>query len=65
MRIVCDSDFDRGAWPGPLEGRSASAGEAWVGEAGLLGLLETAPADPEQLVEYRTFSRVGLHMSDP
>ena len=42
MKIVFDSDFDRGAWPGPLEGRTASAGEAWVGEAGLLGLLETA-----------------------
>ena len=25
MKIVFDSDFDRGAWPGPLEGRSASA----------------------------------------
>jgi hypothetical protein len=42
MKIVFDSDFDRGAWPGPLDGRSASAGEAWVGEAGLLGLLEAA-----------------------
>ncbi len=42
MRIVFDGDFDRGAWPGPLEGRGASAGDAWLGEAGLLGLLETA-----------------------
>lgn len=42
MKIVFDTDFDGGAWPGPLEGRSASAGEAWVGEAGLLGLLETS-----------------------
>jgi hypothetical protein len=42
MKIVFDPDFDRGAWPGPLEGRSASAGEAWLGEAGFLGVLETA-----------------------
>nr|MBP7677711.1 PD-(D/E)XK nuclease family protein [Thermoanaerobaculia bacterium] len=42
MKIVFDPDFDGGAWPGPLEGRTASAGEAWVGEAGLLGLLETS-----------------------
>lgn len=41
MKIVFDTDFDGGAWPGPLEGRSVSAGEAWVGEAGFLGLLET------------------------
>lgn len=42
MRIVFDPDFDSGAWPGPLEGRAAVAGETWVGEAGLLGLLETS-----------------------
>lgn len=42
MRIVFDPDFDSGAWPGPLGGRAAVAGETWVGEAGLLGLLETA-----------------------
>lgn len=42
MKIVFDPDFDGGAWPGPLAGRTASAGEAWVGEAGLLGLLETS-----------------------
>lgn len=42
MKIVFDPDFDGGAWPGPLDGRGASAGEAWLGEAGLLGLLETA-----------------------
>jgi hypothetical protein len=43
MRIVFDTDFDRGSWPGPLEeGRGASAGEVWLGEAGFLGLLETA-----------------------
>jgi hypothetical protein len=41
MKVVFDPDFDGGSWPGPLNGRSAVAGEAWVGEAGLLGLLET------------------------
>ena len=51
MRIVFDPDFDSGAWPGPLEGRASVAGVSWVGEAGLLGLLETAlglsgPATP-------------------
>jgi hypothetical protein len=29
MKIVFDPDFDGGAWPGPLDGRGASAGEAW------------------------------------
>ena len=42
MRIIFDPDFDSGSWPGPLGGRDASAGEAWVGPGGLLGLLETA-----------------------
>jgi hypothetical protein len=42
MKIVLDTDFDGGSWPGPLSGRDATAGEAWVGETGLLGLLETA-----------------------
>lgn len=42
MRITFDRDFDSGTWPGPLAGRSAVAGEAWAGELGLLGLLETA-----------------------
>ena len=51
MRIVFDPDFDSGAWPGPLGGRAAVAGEAWLGEAGFLGHLETAlglggPATP-------------------
>jgi ATP-dependent helicase/nuclease subunit B len=41
MKVVFDPDFDGGSWPGPLNGRSAVAGEAWVGEAGFLGLLET------------------------
>ena len=34
--------FDGGAWPGPLAERSAATGEAWLGELGLLGVLETA-----------------------
>ena len=42
MRITFDRDFDAGAWPGALHARDAVAGEAWVGELGLLGLLETA-----------------------
>ncbi len=41
MRIVFDPDFDSGAWPGPLADRDASAGEVWVGAAGLLSQLET------------------------
>lgn len=42
MRIVFDPDFDSGCWPGPLGESDASAGEAWVGPGGLLGILETA-----------------------
>ena len=30
MRVVFGSDFDEGAWPGPLAGREATAGEIWV-----------------------------------
>ena len=41
LHVVFDPDFDSGYWPGPLAGREASAGEVWVGEAGLLGVLET------------------------
>ena len=41
MRIRFDSDFDGGAWPGPLDGRNAVTGEAWLGELGLLERLET------------------------
>ncbi len=41
LRVVFDPDFDFGYWPGPLAEREASAGEVWVGEAGLLGVLET------------------------
>jgi hypothetical protein len=42
MKLTFDSDFDHGAWPGPLGGRTAAAGEDWVGELGLLGRLEVA-----------------------
>jgi len=41
MKIRFAPDFDGGAWPGPLEGRDAVAGEAWLGELGLLQQLET------------------------
>jgi hypothetical protein len=40
MKIRFDPDFDGGAWPGPLEGRDAAAGEAWLGVLGLLDRLE-------------------------
>ncbi len=42
MRIFFDRAFDGGAWPGALEQSDAVAGEAWLGELGLLGILETA-----------------------
>ena len=42
MKICFDPEFDGGAWPGPLAGRDAVAGEAWLGEQGLLGRLEVA-----------------------
>lgn len=41
MRVRFDPSFDGGAWPGPLGTAHAVAGEAWLGFAGLLGLLET------------------------
>ena len=41
MHIVFDPDFDSGAWPGPLAGRDAVAGEAGVGPDGFLDQLET------------------------
>ncbi len=41
VRIRFDSEFDGGAWPGPLAGREAVAGEAWLGPLGLLEHLET------------------------
>lgn len=40
MQIRFDPDFDGGSWPGPLGEREAIAGEAWLGERGLLGQLE-------------------------
>ncbi len=42
MKLVVGVDFDHGVWPGPLGGRDAVAGEAWVGPLGLVGILETA-----------------------
>jgi len=42
MKLVLGLDFDRGVWPGPLVGRDAVAGEAWVGPLGFLDMLETA-----------------------
>ena len=41
LKIVFDPDFDSGAWPGPLHGRDAVAGETLVGPLGLLSLMET------------------------
>lgn len=41
LRIVWDPGIDKGAWPGPLDGRSAVAGEAWLGPMGLVARLET------------------------
>lgn len=40
IRVRFALDFDAGAWPGPLAGREAVAGEAWLGPLGLLGHLE-------------------------
>ena len=39
-RIRFDRDFDGGSWPGPLDGRDAAAGEAWLGERGVVDQLE-------------------------
>jgi hypothetical protein len=41
MRLTFSVDFDGGFWPGPTPAGSATLGEAWVGPAGLLGILET------------------------
>lgn len=41
MKVVFDRSFDGGAWPGPLAERDAAMGESWLGELGMLGLLET------------------------
>ena len=63
MRITLGIDFDHGYWPGPLLDREASAGEAWVGPAGLLSILETAlglggPHESEALRAARLVPRV-------
>jgi ATP-dependent helicase/nuclease subunit B len=45
MRITFDPDFNGGFWPGPLRltpGKTATAGETWVGPRILRGILETA-----------------------
>lgn len=39
--VVFDTEFDRGAWPGPLAGRAAAIGEQWLGPQGLVDTLET------------------------
>ena len=38
--IVFDPALDGAGWPGPLDGREAVVGEAWLGPLGLLGRLE-------------------------
>lgn len=41
MNVFFDPEFDQGAWPGSLAGRTAAWGEVWLGQTGLLNLLET------------------------
>jgi hypothetical protein len=42
MRIIFDASFDRSVWRGAIaNSKSATVGEAWIGPAGLLGILET------------------------
>jgi len=41
MKVGFDLSFDGPTYPGPLGSSDVSYGEAWVGPAGLLGLLET------------------------
>ena len=41
MRLLFDLDFDSTPWPGPLGNKKAVMGEMWVGETGLLQVLET------------------------
>jgi hypothetical protein len=40
LHIRFDLDFDGAVWPGPLGGRDAACGEAWLGPTGLLDRLE-------------------------
>ena len=41
MQFWFDADFDGSPWPGPLAGRDAAFGEAWVGPHAFLNVLET------------------------
>jgi len=41
VNIYFSTSFDKNPWPGPLQGREAVVGEAWVGPSGFLDLLET------------------------
>ncbi|KMY68101.1 hypothetical protein AAU61_09900 [Desulfocarbo indianensis] len=52
--VTFSAEFDAGFWPGPLTDLEAVAGETWVGQNGLLSLLETTlglryPAEPDAL----------------
>lgn len=54
ISITFSTEFDAGLWPGPLADQEAVAGETWLGQHGLLSLLETAlglryPAEPDAL----------------
>lgn len=54
ISLTFSTEFDAGFWPGPLTDQEAVAGETWVGQNGLLSLLETAlglryPAEPDAL----------------
>lgn len=53
MRLVFDPDFSSGAWPGPLHGRDATAGERWIGPDHLVEVLETALGLPAPRVSGR------------
>lgn len=41
LRLTFDAALDGNSWPGPLVGRNAAIGEAWLGPLGLLARLET------------------------
>ena len=41
MHILFDASLDSGGWPGPLGSNHAVAGVSWVGQQGLLRILET------------------------
>ena len=42
MNLTFDPDFSNGAWPGPLRGREAVAGEEWVSPGRLAHVLSIA-----------------------